>query len=557
IFAGTTRKVNPQYTATVSLHSAGDGGTVPEDSYVADDLFDLVDHISADLRKHLEIPKRDDVPDLPAREYFTSNDAALKPYGQARNFLLIEDDWAAALPLLQQAVAADPTFTLAQHTLAAALLLSNRRAEAVAPIQAALTNNYRLPERAQFTIKADYYGITQDLDKTWAVVEMWAELYPNDLVALQNLYTVQMVRNQRVEAIATLEKIYSINSGMADVLKQIAQLQSSLGNFEEARAALRRYVDRFPDDYTGLSSLAGIELNMGDLDTARRTLEKALLLEPANTELLVRVAQLDHRVGNFAAAEWGLKAALASVASPNAPANAWAALHLYYRIQGQSTAALDALARRIDEFASFQPPIQVVALRLNNLDVYFETGREAEARAILDEYGGQLQAPANIVAEIAELQLAIENRDIPSAEARLATVESTIARNQTETFRNAALTAGARLAGLKGDWQRAYAIRQDYLRANPTDPLVHLGLSESLRELGRLAEAEQSIRLTLQRIPGSATANVELARVLAARGDAAGSRAALERALAIWSLAEPDFAPAAEARALLAAAPGP
>jgi predicted Zn-dependent protease len=555
IFAGTIGKFHQQYTATVSLHAAGDGGRVAEDSYVADDLFDLVDRISADLRKHLEIPKRDDVPDLPAREYFTSNDAALKPYGQARNLLLIDNDWAAALPLLQQAVAADPTFTLAQHTLAAALLLSNRRAEAVAPIQAALTNNYRLPERAQFTVKADYYGITQDLDKTWAVVEMWAELYPNDLVALQNLYSVQMVRNQRIEAIATLEKIYSINSGMADVLKQIAQLQSSLGNFADARAALRRYVDRFPDDYTGLSSLAGIELNMGDLDAARRTLEKALLLEPTNTELLIRVAQLDHRVGNFAAAESGLKAALASAASPNARANAWGALHLYYRIQGQSTAALDALARRIDEVASFQPPLQVVGLRLNNLEVYFDTGREAEARAILDEYGGQLQAPANIVAEIAELQLALENRDVPSAEARLATVESTIAKNQMENFRNSALTAGARLAGLKGDWQRAYAIRQDYLRANPTDPLVHLGLSESLRELGRLAEAEQSIRLTLQRIPGSATANVELARVLAALGDAAGSRAALERALAIWSMAESDFEPAAEARTLLAATP--
>jgi hypothetical protein len=40
--------------------------------------------------------------------------------------------------------------------------------------------------------------------------------------------------------------------------------------------------------------------------------------------------------------------------------------------------------------------------------------------------------------------------------------------------------------------------------------------------------------------------------VLKARGDAAGARAALERALTIWSLAEPDFEPAAEARTLLA-----
>ena len=382
---------------------------------------------------------------------------------------------------------------------------------------------------------------------------MWAELYPNDLVALQNLYTVQRVRNQRVEAIATLEKMYSLNSGMADVLKQIAQLQSSLGDFGAARASLRRYVDRFPDDYTGLSSLAGIELNMGELDAARRTLEKALLLEPTNTELLIRVAQLDHRVGNFSAAESGLKAALASAASPNARANALGALHLYYRIQGQTAAALDALAHYLDEAAEFQAPLQLAVLRLNNLDVYFETGREAEARAIIEEYGAQLQVPASIAAAIGELQLALENGDIAAADAKLATVESMIATYKIETFRSPALSAAARLAGLKGDWEQAYARRQDYLKVNPTDPLVHMGIAESLRELGRLDEAEKAIRLTLERIPGSATANVELARVLAARGDSAGSRAALERAVAIWSLADPDFEPAAEARALLAA----
>ena len=83
---------------------------------------------------------------------------------------------------------------------------------------------------------------------------------------------------------------------------------------------------------------------------------------------------------------------------------------------------------------------------------------------------------------------------------------------------------------------------------------MHTAIAECLRALGRLPEAEQAIRLALRRIPGSAAANVELARVLEARGDPAGARAALERALAMWSRAEPDFEPAAEARALLAAA---
>jgi hypothetical protein len=202
---------------------------------------------------------------------------------------------------------------------------------------------------------------------------------------------------------------------------------------------------------------------MGENDAARRTLDKALLLEPTNTELMIRVALLDQRVGNFAAAESGLRAALAAAASPSARASAWGALHTYYRIQGQSAAAFDALAKRIEEAGTFQPPIQLVALRLSTLEVYFDTGRAAEVRAILDEYSGQLQAPANTIAAIGELQLAIENRDIPAAEAKLAAVESMIAANQLEAYRGAAINAGARLAGLKGDWD-AYALRQEFLR---------------------------------------------------------------------------------------------
>jgi tetratricopeptide (TPR) repeat protein len=267
---------------------------------------------------------------------------------------------------------------------------------------------------------------------------------------------------------------------------------------------------------------------------------------------MIRSAQLEHRLGNFAAAESGLRAALASAASASARASTWGALHFYYRVQGQSTAAFDALARRVEESATFMLPIQLAVLRLTNLDAYFETGRETEIRAILDEYAGKLQGPVSVVAALAEVQLALENREISAAETKLAAVESMIAANQVEAYRSAATGAAARLAGLNDNWNRAYALRQDVLRANPTDPLVHTGIAEALRHLGRLDEAEQAVRVTLARIPASAPANVELARILQARGDAAGASAALERALAIWSRAEPDYEPAAEAKALLA-----
>jgi tetratricopeptide (TPR) repeat protein len=556
IFGGTIGRAGSNYTATITLHAAGDGGLAAEESYVADDLFDLVDRISADLRRHLAIPSRDDVPDLPAEEYFTSNRDALPPYGRARNLIVIERDWAGAIELLQQAVAADPTFTLAQYSLATLLVVSNRRAEAVPAIQAALTNVYRLPERAQFTVKADYYGVTENLDKAWAVIEMWAELYPEDLIALQNLYAVQNVRNQRVEAIGTLEKIYALNSGMADVLKQIAALQGSLGNFAEARDALQRYTDRYPDDYTGLQGLANIQLRTGELDAARRNIDKALLLEPTSTELMVASARLYHRVGDFTAAESGFKGALEAATSANARLNALGALHTYYRVQGQTTPAFETLDERLEEARAVLLPVQVAVQRLQSLAVYLENGRDADARAIVDEYGGEQQVPLNIVAGIARLELAVENEDVAAAETELAAVEAAIQRSGLENFRGSVQTVGAKLAGLKGDWQRACELRDQYLLANPTDPFVPTGIAECLRELGRLEEAERSVRTTLATIPGSATANVELSRILRARGDPAGARAALARALAIWSLAEPPFEPAAEARALLEASAG-
>ena len=47
---------------------------------------------------------------------------------------------------------------------------------------------------------------------------------------------------------------------------------------------------------------------------------------------------------------------------------------------------------------------------------------------------------------------------------------------------SAALSAGAKLAERRGDWERAYALRQQFLRANPTDPFAHRPeLGEQLR----------------------------------------------------------------------------
>ena len=63
---------------------------------------------------------------------------------------------------------------------------------------------YRFPERVQFGVKSDYYVIVQnDFDKAVAVLEMWAELFPDDLMAYQARLVVQSRRDDKEGALAT------------------------------------------------------------------------------------------------------------------------------------------------------------------------------------------------------------------------------------------------------------------------------------------------------------------------------------------------------------------
>src|SRR5690606_37359843 len=136
----------------------------------------------------------------------------------------------------------------------------------------------------------------------------------------------------------------------------------------------RRYISLYPEDFTGLTSLAGIQINMGELPAARNTLERVLLLEPDSTEVQLLLGRVYHRLGNFEAAEAAIRNALASAASPAARLTCWASLQVYYRTQGRIQDAIAAMDERLAIAETIQPPSQIIALRLNNIDEYLEAG---------------------------------------------------------------------------------------------------------------------------------------------------------------------------------------
>ena len=165
VLAGGVARSEAGFRITTRLREAETGRIVSEGSYEGPDILSLIDRITVELKNDLEIPTRDYVEDLPASERFSSDPAALEAY--ARGYLqaqLVRSDWDASLEYLSLAVDADPTFALAQYALALALQRSNRGQESLMPMQAALDNLYRIPERLQFIIKADYYAFNAGSD---------------------------------------------------------------------------------------------------------------------------------------------------------------------------------------------------------------------------------------------------------------------------------------------------------------------------------------------------------------------------------------------------------
>ncbi len=86
----------------------------------------------------------------------------------------------------------------------------------------------------------------------------------------------------------------------------------------------------------------------------------------------------------------------------------------------------------------------------------------------------------------------------------------------------------ARLASVRRDWAEALARWNVCLERLSIDPISHMGVGGSLRELGRLDEAEAFLRQALEKFPEHAGLNAEFARIPTERRD-------LREALKRWT----------------------
>ncbi|MDE2764768.1 MAG: tetratricopeptide repeat protein [Gemmatimonadota bacterium] len=555
--AGEIERTDAGYRVALRLHEVDDGSVVAETLLEGPDLLALIDELSPRVKDALGIPAREGIEDVPVRDWLSDDSAAVEEYFRGLAAFMVANDLDGAIGHMAAAAGLDPTFTGAQFSLYLFLLSNGRTEEALVALQAAMANLYRIPERHRFIVKAEYYFVAQDVARAAAVIDMWAELHPEDAQALRYRLIVHRITGDTEAKLATLATLQRLDPRDGGVLKEIAAAQEELGNDAEALAALAEYVERFPDDETGYASLAGLRRRRGEHDEARANLERAILIEPLAPGLVGALASLDLHTGNFDEARAGYERAIGLARTAAERADALEGLKHYHRFRGETAEAIRVADAWLEEASSEIAPMVLSQMRAADLEIYLDAGWIADAADFLDESKARIPPPFDsYLVPYLESRLALASGDLGAArEAHDATHQVAQAMGHGELLQSLRRLQGE-IDEAAGDYESAITGYREVMATENPGPGLHRDLGRALRKVGRLDEAEAELREALRPIPAHPRTHFEIALVLEARGDAVAAVENLKAALVAWETADETYEPAREARGKMAGLEG-
>jgi tetratricopeptide (TPR) repeat protein/TolB-like protein len=553
--AGTIGSSDGQLTVTTQLYDTSRGKLIEERTYAGDDPLSLVDRISTQVRLDLEVPSQhvEETRDLPVSELHTESRAAYRSFVEAIRGMTVDDDWQGAASHLEEAVAEDPTYASAHLTRFGVYLFLNQSEAAVQALQSAMDHSYKLTERAQFLAKVNYYTmLRQESEKAKAVAGMWSELYPDDIVAHALLAQLHMSDNEIERAIEDLRRVLDLDPGQYEVLTQIGNLYRISGEFDAAEDYYRQYADQFPDDPQSFAPLGELSTARGDHEAARGFHERAQMLDPDDASLLADLAWAEYDLGNFDRAFEHLENALSVSSTAAQRATSHDALLSYYHRRGRLRLAVDHMHAYWAELRASRPPAMVLIQMFTDIETYVDAGMTQAALDTMASIKSQLAPPLDQYARLGDLQIALASDDMGLIEEALSGFDSMIEVLGFEFVRFFHVYGRGRVLELQGDCEQAIIAYGRAIEMQPTAENYHIDVGRCQRKLGDHAAAEASLERTLTVSPYSARARLELAKVYQDMGEADKAIEQLRTALRIWENADPGYAPAAEARELMA-----
>jgi len=548
-------------SVTTRLYDAKTARRVATHGYIGTDPLEIVDRMSADVRRDLGVPdwQLEASMDLPASQITTASRDALSLYGEAW-WALFQSDWEAAGSLAREAAFLDPEFALA-HALASysSIFLGNQSA-AREEMARAMANAHRLPEPWRLSLRMfDQLFYEPDLEAAIRTGTYWAELYPDDVQAHWMLADVYMNMGAGEEQIAQLRYILAMDPVNTRALRRMAEVFRFISEPDSALAYYRLLVELRPSDVQVLLDLAEtLSEDLVRFDEAAAELERARVVDPQDPEVTTRLARLDMRQGRFAEARANLDEAGRLTRTAGERFAVASAEESYFYLLGRYGELKAAYERGVEAAGQHLAPVMAnQEVPLSELILHaseWDADRVAFALAQLDSMRANVEAPWTLLSDIPAVTVYLDVGDAASARRAIESVRALQELfGESEWRRSSKLYYEGRVAELEeGDCARSIDIYVEAVELWGTSLPLRLWMARCLTSLERWDEAAAEVDWLLARYPGYARYRLLAARLHAARGDVDDAIAELEVALAIWSEADADYRPAAEARALLA-----
>lgn len=547
--SGTLESTGSSFRLTIQLYETRRGTPVADAEFRGPSLFALVDSASLRLKGDLGIPSRytTTTVDLPV-EHLTTSDREALAHAVAGMRAIERQDWREAVILLRNAVRRDSTFAAAWGSLAAGYLVLNQSDSAHDAVERAMTFSSELPEPRRTSLKALYFQLQGDREKVLRLYRMEAQLHPDDPRVQNQLAKELRAQGKWEDALSAYRRVLELDPDHARALREKGLVLRRLGRHEEAVGTYERYVERHPRDPVGLVDLARLYRSLGSLDRAGELYEQAHLVEPADPEPLISLADLALREGDFAEAREQLSRARSLAENPLEHRGAARILSKLYRMRGQVDSARAAVSPVLSDSS---------AVGLVNTIFYLEleadAGQGEEAWRRLRSVENTLEPPWNAAVPIGELLIHRGLGDPEGTEVALARARGALDfALGSGGLEHLYLAAEGDLLRWRDACDRAIPLYRRSIEANPDQENVWASLASCLRREGRLGEAHRWLEKGLALVPAEPVLHVEMARLERDAGDTPAALGHLRRALDTWTKADPDYAPAMEARELLA-----
>ncbi len=277
---GTISGIGDQYALTLDAVDCASGSSlarVEADAAGKNQVLPALGTLAASMRSKLgESLSSIQKFNTPIEQATTTSLEALKAYSLARQDLEQKADYAACVPLLEQATSLDPNFAMAYATLATVYsdLPGNHDAQIRENMDKAFALRNRVSEPEKLYISSHYYQFdTGDLLKAAQVYQLWEQTYPRDTVPWIDLAFTYNNLGQIQNAMGQLESLLRREPDNLLALGNLASDYANEGRFAEAKALMQKALVKVPNSAPGHSFLYMLAFVDGDRAAMTREMQ--------------------------------------------------------------------------------------------------------------------------------------------------------------------------------------------------------------------------------------------------------------------------------------------